>query len=79
MGPEDQKLTLDQELYIALEALAFYADPETYHAITILADKPTGGFDEDFSMSEYYGYEKPGKRAREAFEKLKIEFEQFLD
>lgn len=52
------------------EALEFYADPETYHAIMILADRPCGDFADDFSQDEItedLGYERPmpGKYARE--------------
>lgn len=72
-------MTVEEQLEIALDALAFYADPETYHAIMILADKPTGGFDEDLSENDYYDYDKPGKRAREAFKKLGIAFEYYQD
>lgn len=51
-----------------VKALALYADPGFYHAITIVGDRPTGGFDEDVSMVDsYYGYDRPmpGKHARE--------------
>lgn len=72
-------LTVAEQLEIALDALAFYADPETYHAIQILADRPTGGFDEDLGDNEYYDYPKPGKRAREAFKKLGVNFEFYQD
>ena len=51
------------------EALAFYADPETYFAIAVLADRPCGEFADDFSevwWEPVQGMEeKPGKRARE--------------
>lgn len=51
------------------EALAFYADPETYHSINFANDPPCGEFADDFD--EHYGrpdYEGPwpGRRAREA-------------
>ena len=50
------------------EALELYADEGFYHGITILADRPTGGFDEDISLDEGsdYDYPKPGKAARAA-------------
>lgn len=51
------------------EALAFYADPESYHAIGFLADRPCGAFADDFSEDhgdEYYNRPMPGKAAREA-------------
>ena len=53
------------------EALAFYADPETYFAIAIIPDPPCGEFMDDFD-DEYeseaypppYNRPLPGKRAR---------------
>jgi hypothetical protein len=53
------------------EALEFYADPETYHAIAILGDRPCGEFADDMSVdfwTKNCGYDRPmpGKRAREA-------------
>ena len=52
------------------EALTFYAAPETYHAITFLADSPCGDFARDFGKDHGYAvYERamPGERARAAF------------
>lgn len=56
----------------AVEALAFYADPDTYFAIAFLPDPPCGDFAEDFEELEgEWGHPdggtwvKPGKRARE--------------
>jgi hypothetical protein len=51
------------------EALAFYADPENYHAIAILADPPCGEFVDDFDDDHGhpdYDRPMPGKRARSA-------------
>jgi len=51
------------------EALAFYADPGTYHAVAFLFDRPCGGFEEDFSRDhgdDFYERSMPGKTAREA-------------
>ena len=52
------------------EALEFYADPETYHAINIYADPPCGAFRDDFGPHNHWFYERemPGKRARSALE-----------
>jgi hypothetical protein len=56
----------------ALEAaLRFYANPETYHAIAMLGDRPCGEFADDFSEDEWTkesGYHRPmpGKIARAA-------------
>ncbi len=49
-----------------LEALAFYADPNTYFAIGFLPDPPNGEFMGDFSVTELG--QKPGKLAREVLE-----------
>ena len=49
------------------EALVFYADPETYHAVGFRFDPPTGGFDEDFDElhgHEFYDRPMPGATAR---------------
>lgn len=51
-----------------IDALAFYGDPSTYFAVGFFPDNPAGDFMEDFSAT-YLGA-KPGKRAREMFEKL---------
>jgi hypothetical protein len=49
-------------------ALAFYADPETYHAVAFMFDPPCGGFDQDFSEVDHPHYRRhmPGKTARDA-------------
>lgn len=49
-------------------ALEFYADPGTYHACGFFFDRPTGGFDEDFSEDHgdpFYDRPMPGKLARQ--------------
>lgn len=52
------------------EALAFYATPESYHAITIIADPPCGGFYSDFGVHGSPSYQegdmRPGHTARVA-------------
>jgi hypothetical protein len=51
------------------EALEFYADPETYHAIAFLEERPCGNFMDDFSEDhghEDYDRAMPGKLARAA-------------
>jgi len=49
------------------EALAFYADPDTYHAIGIFADPPCGEFSDDFDADHHDApIFRPGKRARAA-------------
>lgn len=52
-----------------LSAVAFYADPESYHAIAVLPDPPCGEFWEDFGEDHGhpdYDRPMPGKRARAA-------------
>lgn len=47
-----------------LDAVEFYADPDTYFAIGIFGDSPCGEFIED--VEEIDGAVRPGKRARAA-------------
>lgn len=57
------------------EALEFYADPNTYFAISFLGDSPCGGFADDQSLpgewdtEGIYDRPMPGKRARETLER----------
>lgn len=48
------------------EALLQYADPESYHAVAMLVDRPAGWFADDFDGG-HEGYDRPmpGKHARE--------------
>ena len=58
-----------------IDALRFYATPHTYHAVTILADRPAGEFFDDVSEDHgdrYYGRAMPGKLARETLTRLGI-------
>ncbi len=55
----------DKQITELQEALAFYANPETYIAIGFMPDHPCGEFIEDFEDLQEFGY-KPGKRARKA-------------
>lgn len=54
-------------------ALSFYADPDSYFAIGIFADRPAGEFADDFSEHGDPNYEegdqRPGKRARAALDR----------
>lgn len=55
-----------------IAALAFYADPGTYHAAAFWFDPPTGGFDEDFDENhgdDFYERPMPGAQARAALAK----------
>lgn len=52
-----------------VEALSFYANVGIYHGCGFKFDRPTGGFDEDFSEDHgdpFYDRPMPGKLAREA-------------
>lgn len=52
-----------------VEALEFYADPDSYFAIGFWSDPPCGPFIEDFEEFDD-GRWKPGKLAREALGKI---------
>jgi len=61
----------ENEVQIGLiEALNFYADPETYFAISLKPDRPCGPFMEDVSVTKLGP--KPGKKARETLESLAL-------
>jgi hypothetical protein len=71
-----ENVTLCQQVEILREALEFYADPATYHALAIWADPPCGDFVEDFSDDhgdDFYNREMPGKTARAALARLEEE------
>jgi len=64
---------------ILMDALSQYANPEFYHAIMILADRPSGEFADDFSQADdpsytHYNREMPGKLAREAIKRIEQEY-----
>ena len=59
-------LNLHPKVIDALVELSLYANPSFYHACCFFFERPTGGFDEDFSFDEDYGRDMPGKTAREA-------------
>lgn len=63
-------------LGIAIDALRFYADPETYHAIMIVPDRPAGLFADDFGPDNDFEYQRPmpGRCARDAIERLGAEY-----
>ena len=62
---------LRAQTLILAEAVAFYADPGTYHAISFLGDPPCGAFASDFSRvpDSEYDRKMAGKRARAALKK----------
>jgi len=62
-----------EKIEVLIEALAFYALPENYHAIAFIADGPAGAFTDDFSedhYDEFYDRPMPGKTARDALRKI---------
>lgn len=67
---------LYQENLRLRQALAFYADPETYIGVAFLCDSPgefAGDFEEpdaDDPLWDAVNSPKPGKRAREALRSL---------
>lgn len=68
------EITLAQ-LDQAIDALAFYANPESYHALVIVGDPPCGGFADDFSDDhgfDYYDRPMPGALAREVLRAMGI-------
>lgn len=59
----------------AMEALQMYADPESYHAVAFMVDRPAGSFADDFGSKREHGhpyYERhmPGKLARKTLKRL---------
>ena len=66
--PRSNRVASDDGLErLLVEALAFYADIETYFAIGFFPDPPCGEFMKDFEDTEMG--QKPGKRARKALKK----------
>lgn len=53
-----------------IEALGFYADPDTYFAVAFLSDPPCGDFMTDISSVD--GKVEPGNRARRALAKITV-------
>ena len=66
-------MTTEEKYEKAVEALAFYADPDTYAAICYMADSPAGEFMEDFSEDHgfnQYDRPMPGKLARSTLKEI---------
>jgi hypothetical protein len=62
---------VDDILQKAINALEFYANPDTYFAIAFIADQPAGEFVDDFSNDhgcDQYERPMPGKMARYAID-----------
>lgn len=60
----------DRALILAIETLALYANPTSYHAIVFLADRPAGWFADDVSHDKQYGRRMPGKEARKTLARI---------
>jgi hypothetical protein len=62
-----ERAELQRRVYELEDALAFYADPESYFAIAFWFDPPCGGFRDDFSdvENEFFERPMPGALARE--------------
>lgn len=76
-GDEVEEMRRYKELCGLLhDALAFYANPETYHAIAFLGDPPCGEFANDCSLEHTADYDRPmpGKMARETLQKVRAEY-----
>ena len=79
------KVEIEAEALIKIiDALEFYANPDVYWACSFMFDRPTGGFDDDFSdFQEYKDFldgstpdcyyedrERPGLNARKVLRAL---------
>jgi len=68
MPSKNKTITLNKEdLEALVDGLSFYAEPDTYHAISFFVDPPCGDFYKDVSEDEYtveYNRPMPGKLAR---------------
>lgn len=58
------------------DALKFYADPESYHAIAFMCDRPCGEFADDFGPVTHPHYSRimPGKHARQTLQEAERDF-----
>ncbi len=63
---KDKTKRMGRHIGRMIQALTFYADPETYFAIGFMGDPPHGPFLEDFE--EIDGAHRPGKKARAALD-----------
>ncbi len=57
-------------LILAIETLALYADPHSYHAILLSFDRPCGWFADDQDFNKSYQRNMPGRAARKALFKI---------
>lgn len=69
VAPPDPADDLAEALAIAVDALGFYASPETYYAVALLCDRPCGEFADDLDSTRD-GISRPGKRAYEALQRI---------
>lgn len=67
------KMTNEEIIKKLVVALAFYAEPGTYHAISFIADRPCGGFGDDFAEDhgdDFYERAMPGDLARKTLREI---------
>ena len=76
-GKPAADLAADKQAYVlalevAVRALALYADPSSYHALTVLGDEPCGWFSQDTGETGHFHYRRKmhGAEARRALEKI---------
>jgi hypothetical protein len=60
----------ERALKLAIETLAFYANPASYHAAAFTAARPAGWLADDFSYDKQYERRMPGKEARKTLAKI---------
>jgi len=66
----------DEQVETLIEALEFYADPETYFAIGFFPDHPCGEFCNDFSDTGSEWGVRPGAKARAVLTELISQLEE---
>ena len=74
---KEKKAKHDQFVRDLIRTLVFYGNPTTYHACAFFFDPPTGGFDTDFSKTDLYLDERPGKMARDTFHRYANEISEY--
>lgn len=83
MTKQDSNDKRDEIIARLREALSFYADPGTYHAVSFMFDPPCGGFQDDFSDDHgdyvYEGRRKPGKLARQVLRESQLASETLCE
>lgn len=76
-GKEDIMCLSPNDIRKIIDALKFYANPESYHGVAIIADPPCGDFGGDFSLDHNHpDYEWPmaGALARKVLKQIEMEY-----